>query len=223
MFIFHVLAYAQALATGAFDTQDGIQDGQEMDFQTSWDTLGVVQHHDSMPGTMRTKDSVECIDNMPMNAMFDGISCTKEQDPNRHVLEDYTLRLAEADNNTNVILSSSLEAISTMKKGTLNKTFTNESNNVLVFNPSTSPRTEMIRMKFHRPVDIPVSTLPTVSLVQPGGTTIPLAAQIVVNDRLVSSNTIHNVNPSSFVDELYFIAVDVKPYGTHHYTLTWVS
>jgi hypothetical protein len=81
MFIFHVLAYAQALATGAFDTQDGIQ--EEMDFQTSWDTLGVVQHHDSMPGTMRTKDSVECIDNMPMNAMFDGISCTKEQDPKR--------------------------------------------------------------------------------------------------------------------------------------------
>jgi len=215
--------YAQALASGALSMNDNT-----INFQTSWDALGVMQHHDSMPGTMRTKESVECIDNMAINYMYDGTSCPKETDPNRHVLTDYTLRLVEADLNTNAILISSLEATNQMKPKTLNATFNQNANTLLVFNPSTSTRTELIQMEFQRPKGIPVTTLPTVSVMNlKEGTATPITAQIMVNNHFVSSNTggaggsSTHTPPSSYIDALYFVADNVKPLDTNHYTISW--
>jgi hypothetical protein len=214
-------AYAQAVAT----SQTAAKTHSDVNFQTSWDALGVVQHHDSMPGTMRTKESVECIDNMPMNAIFDSELCPREPDPNRHVLSDYILRLNEADNNTNIILKTSIEKIANLKRDTLvdetNMKISNKSNDhFIVFNPTLTPRSELKKMIFNRPSNVPKTTLPTISLIQMDGSSQPVVAQIVVNDRLVTQNTVNNHPPSRYLDELYFVT-NVPPLGTARYQLTW--
>jgi hypothetical protein len=207
-------AFATATASGLSNPEDAAL------FQTSWDALGVMQHHDSMPGTMRTTESVTCPDQMPMNALFNGM-CTREQDPNRHVLTDYTLRLDEADNNTLSILSSSLEKLVGLESGALQQLNLEqrnsmEGNDVLVFNPTATPRDEILQMNFQRPSDVATTTLPTLSLLD-GTTTTKVVAQIVVNDRLVTSNTVATPGhcaPPPFSDALYFIAQAVAAWGT---------
>jgi hypothetical protein len=200
-------------------------------FQLSWDALGVMQHHDSMPGTMRTKDSVECPDNIPINAIFDDddMLCPREQDPNRHVLKDYTQRLAEAHNNTMDLLMSSLESIENFPVGTLHTTTMSHSGSrdrglsdgLLVFNPSSTVRTELMHMEFIRPKNAPTNLLPTLYLMKTTTTKTAVLAQIEVNDRLYSQNTASHVAPPTYSEALYFLAENVQPWSSLKYQLLW--
>lgn len=47
-------AHARALALGALNRT------RAAEFEVAWDALGVAQHHDSMPGTMQTAESLAC-------------------------------------------------------------------------------------------------------------------------------------------------------------------
>ena len=176
-------AHAIALASGALSTS------MADEFWVAWDALGVAQHHDSLPGTMQTAESVSCPDNIAIIDGFD--ACTQTTDPSRQVLEDYSARLDEAGFATSAILLASLEAIDSLPSGSLsfapNPLPTNttlaaaatdtsppdpaderrtviHSTTVLIFNPSAHTRVERVRVEFSQPKATPSSSffIPTV-------------------------------------------------------------
>ena len=175
-------AHAIALASGALNAS------MADEFWVAWDALGLAQHHDSLPGTMQTAESVSCPDNV---AIVDGIdACTRTTDPSRLVLEDYSARLDEADAASSAILLASLEAIDSLPSGSLSFAPTPLPTNttlaadltaaaatatsspdpadegrsvvhpttVRIFNPSAHTRVERVRVEFSQPKATPSSS-----------------------------------------------------------------
>ena len=155
------VSHALALASGALHKSAVDQ------FDVAWDALGVAQHHDSLPGTMQTAESVECPDYMPI---IDGLDhCNRTTDPSRQVLEDYTLRLNEADEATKAITITSVEAAECLPPGSLSfdppprrasraasaaaaaTAEATEAASVVVYNPTSHARTERVRVQFDQP------------------------------------------------------------------------
>ena len=197
-------AHATALATGA------IQESLANEFEVAWDALGVMQHHDSMPGTMRAYESVTCPDNVPIINGLD--ECNRTTDKTRQCLEDYTARLAEADNATSNILRSSLEALVRLPTNSLEIEPSSENNALLVFNPTMITRSELLRFEFVPPSHLPSNIIPSLYRVDSGKRTA-IQAQMEVNDRFQSQLTISHVPPPLYAKSLYFIADRVPPLG----------
>ena len=232
-------AHALALAGGALERSQASQ------LMVSWDALGVAQHHDSMPGTMRAAESVEdpYPDNVPLSNGVAGMNRTT--DPTRMCLEDYTRRLTEADVATGAVLRESLEKLAGMPPGTLHditsttstaagarvgKTVgvtavgaTRSKNGLLVFNPTLHARSQLVRMAWEFPTAGKPAVIPTVLLKTKTGSGAGLAvkAQLEVNDNTKSQQTMSHVPLPAFASALYFIATDVPPLGLARFELSF--
>ena len=203
-------AHAVAVASGA------LKQSKADEFMVAWDALGVMQHHDSMPATMRAYESVVCPDNMPI---IDGLdSCNRTTDPTRQCLEDYTARLVEAKNASTSIVMASLEAMTGVQH--LQASPALDSNAMLVFNPTGQSRTEIIRFEFPMGHG---NILPTVYRLGAKGSQVPIVAQIEINDRLETQLTVSHIAPPLCANALYFLAEDIPPLGTASFVLEFGS
>jgi hypothetical protein len=103
---------AQSAPTYAAQTGGGGSgtSGDDNDkFMLAWDALGVAQHHDSVPGTMSTAQSVNCPDEMPATDSLR--RCGRCNNTGCRVLEDYNMRLDGADAATTALLERSLRLL----------------------------------------------------------------------------------------------------------------
>jgi hypothetical protein len=128
-------------------------------FMVAWDALGIAQHHDSVPGTMSTAQSVNCPDELPSVDSLE--RCGRCNSSSCMVLEDYNSRLDAADNATAALLEQALAPLARLHTGTVrivndgtspSASYASTSDDgVLLFNPLPHSRTELVYTKFTMP------------------------------------------------------------------------
>jgi hypothetical protein len=209
-------AYAIALGEG---TPPPATAGE--DFMVSWDAIGIMQHHDSLPGTMRNARAVEdpFPDNVPIANGIAGMARTT--DPTRLCLEDYTARLQEADAATGKILRSSLEATAGMTTGSLRKNGILGDGGLLLFNPTFQARSELVRMEWSSQMLDEKTRAPVIPTVVDRKTGRAVTAQVDVNDYTKTQNTASHHALPTYATALYFVAKDVPPLGIARFELSF--
>eukprot|EP00039_Didymoeca_costata_P024844 m.11690 g.11690 ORF g.11690 m.11690 type:complete len:1093 (+) comp4504_c0_seq1:95-3373(+) len=209
-------SHALAMATSSLNETEQIRKA----FAVAWDTLGIVQHHDSVPGTMQSAASVSCPNDMPMINSLD--VCNRTTDPSRLVLEDYTKRLEKARQAANMVTLSSLAKLEDIPSSWLSWSLdTNHSKGTMIFNPSPQTRSEVVRIAFEPPGDEYANghVLPTVYRHDRTAGWVPVLAQMVLNDDLVSQLTTSHKPTKKVLNELYIIVEDMLPYSRVFYSL----
>ncbi len=189
-------------------------------FEVAWDALGIAQHHDSLPATMKTKDSVSCPDYINV---IDGLDqCNRTTAPNEHVLSDYRARLAEANAATAQLCAASVGELVGLHDRDLRTSPRKGDNAVIFFNPAPHARRELVRMAFTRPDESGTLFIPTVVVQQhaTSNATTPVVAQMEVNDQIHTPLTVPPHPAPRFNDALYFIA-DVAATATARYFVEW--
>ena len=212
-------AHVVALAAGAVQTRATAA------LNIATDALGVTQHHDSLPGTMQTAESVLCPSNI---AVVDGLdSCNRTTDLNRQVLEDYTRRLVEADLATDQLTADSVAALRGLPGGSLsfqrvgvNAAAEHVAASVVVFNPSTHARAELVRVEFNQIGEPFKYVVPSVRTNADGGENVAVPAQVEVEDRHTSQLTVSARRLPSLTNVVFFY-VTVPPLGTAAFTVEY--
>ena len=214
------------------------------------DALGVTQHHDSLPGTMQAAESLLCPSVMAVVDGFD--QCTTTTDPNRQVLEDYTRRLQEADNATAMLTTASVAALQGLPGGSLSFEFNASAptggtggavaSSVVVFNPASHSRRELVRAEFRqigKPYDYVIPTVyqlvPPALGSQPAGASargrasanvdakgtakkVAVAAQVEVEDRHTSQFTVSAHSLPTLTNAVFFYAT-IPPFGSARFSV----
>ena len=145
--IHHAAEVAHALAVAR-----GKMAAVETELFPAWDALGIVQHHDAMPGTMSTKGTFTSWgtngqDQAPKHA--GNVACgvgSRYHDTDCLALEDYFKRLSEGWNASASVLGRALAALHGTDAGTASYSFEQQgaSSQLTVFNPLARSRMAVI-------------------------------------------------------------------------------
>lgn len=136
-------------------------------------------------------------------------SCILCTDPECMVLEDYTMRLDEANAAIHNIFEATSQAHLNLSAALLVEP-TNTTTSVVIYNSLAHDRSELVHVHFVRPQG--VTTIP--SVFDSAGHPIP--AQVKVNDEIISQLTVSAQPAALFEDSLYFKAnVAALGYATY--------
>lgn len=119
----------------------------------AWDSLGIVQHHDAMPGTMSTKGAYTSWGDTPPFATGDpvnrgAVACgegSRYHDTDCLALEDYFKRLAMGYNASTRVLAKALGSLGGQTAYMYSDEQDGTQHSVTVFNPLGWPRSAVIQ------------------------------------------------------------------------------
>eukprot|EP01051_Picozoa_sp_SAG22_P006676 SAG22_NODE_444_length_10453_cov_8.586343_7_plen_604_part_00 len=154
----------------------------------AWDALGIVQHHDAMPGTMSTRGTFTAWGGATDQAPEHGgnVACgvgARYLDTDCLALEDYFRRLDEGANVSAAVLGQALSALAASDaEPTASKaaaTYTPEDGRstqnediVLVFNPLGHARSAVAQAMLPEHLKVPAGHAPPEVLTRPSGSAV---------------------------------------------------